>query len=420
MTSSLRPAAPSRRRFLSVATTSGIGLLHSRYAWGSPALTPDHQPYAGIDWTGVQTIGAVTHAHCRSQRSLDLLCRRGLRHLAISNYYPSAPCKPDERIGQYNVGQDFGTIAEEGYVRRRFDWNDIIRHPNTGWYDQLPATQQEKMPFEVGGPCFSQIPTDVIICPNAEHHSMTDTNGHFNAVGSEFSSGTFDVRGQYLLNKHGYAMGTGMPWQEAFERMLDALQFTDGGGVTINHPRWSTMKHEHLLAFLDFDPRVLGIEIWNHTAEMLNGKGWSLEEWDAILATGRRCYGFAVSDHAHNSDPDFRGQNVLLVNANTPAEELPAACLRAYRNGDFYSSLQGRVKLTRLELTDGQLDVEVSAPCRIRIVSARGTVYEERGTGCRWKLPQGPAALEQHVYLRVEASELDGEDQIFSQALALG
>lgn len=420
MTHSLPSVAPSRRSFLSAAAVSGIGLLHSRYAWGSRPVAPVRQPYAGIDWNGVELIGSVSHAHCRSQRSLHLLYRRGLRHLAISNYYPSAPCKPDERIGQFNVSQDFGTIRGEGYVRRTFQWNEIIRDPETGWYDDLSPAQQEKMPFEVGGPCFSHIPTDVILCPNAEHHSMTNSGGHFNSVGSEFCSGTFDVRSRYMLNNHGYAMGTGLPWQEAFERIFAALQVADGGGVTINHPKWSGMSHAQLLELLDFDPRVLGIEIWNHSAEMLNGKGWSLDEWDAVLATGRRCYGFAVSDHAHNSDPAFQGQNVLVINADTPPSELPAACLRAYRNGDFYSSLQGRVSFKRLELTAGQLEVEVSAPCRIRIVSAQGTVYEDTGKGCRWSLPQGPAALPQHVYLRVEASEVEGDDRIFSQAFSLG
>ncbi|WP_207398044.1 hypothetical protein [Bremerella alba] len=396
-----------------------MALLSGGYAWGSDSATQTRPPYANLNWDSVQAIGSVTHAHCRSQRSLDLLCRRGLRHLAISNYYPSAPCKPDERIGQYNVGQDFGTVPGEGYVHRQFRWNEIIQDPKSGWYDKLPAGLQERMPFEVGGPCFTQIPSDVIICPNAEHHSMTDHNGHFNAVGSEFRSGTFDARSKYMLNKHGYTMGTGLPWKDAFSRMFAELQVADGGGVTINHPVWSGASHKQLLEFLDFDPRVLGMEIWNNTAHMLNGKGWSLNEWDAVLATGRRCYAFAVSDHAHNSDPAFQGQNVLLVDANTPAEDLSAACLRAYRNGDFYACLEGRIKLKRLEQTDGQLHVELSAPCTIRVVSAQGTLHEETGETCRWSLPQGSAALQNHVYLRVEAAEIDGEDQVFTQALPL-
>jgi len=409
----------TRRSVLSAAPLAGMALLSGGYAWGSESNAQTRAPYAGLNWDAVDAIGSVTHAHCRSQRSLDMLCRRGLRFLAISNYYPSAPCQPDERVGQYHVGQDFCTIQGEGYVERPFRWNEIIQDPKTGWFDDLPAPLQEKMPFEVGGPCFTQIPSDVVICPNAEHHSMTDTNGHFNAVGSEFQSGNFDARSKYMLNKHGYAMGTGMPWKEAFTRMFAELQVAEGGGVTINHPTWSGMSQHHLLEFLDFDPRVLGIEIWNNTAEMLNGKGWSLGEWDAVLATGRRCYGLAVPDHAHNSDPGFRGQNVLLIDANTPADEIPAACLRAYRNGDFYASLFGRIELKRLELVGGELRVELSAPSQIRIVSAQGTLHETSGPACRWKLPVGSAALQKHVYLRVEAAETGGDDRLFSQALPL-
>lgn len=408
----------SRRTFLSIAASSAA-VLHHRSAWADDDASRVRHPYSQINWDGCQRIGSVTHAHCRSQTSLDLLCRRNLTHLALSNYYPSAPCSPTERIGQYRVGQDFGTLKGEGYVRRQFRWNDIIRDPETGWFDALPAGLQEKMPFEIGKPCFEQILSDVIICPNAEHHSMTDSNGHFNGVGSQFASGTFDVRSHYMLNKHGYAMGTGMPWREAFERIFDALQFPDGGGVTINHPRWSHMSAETLTQFLDFDSRVLGIEIWNNTAEFLSKTGWSLELWDAVLATGRQCYGFAVSDHAHNSDPGFKGRNVLLIDDKTAPDEMPAACLRAYRNGDFYSSMHGRVELKRCQFSSGKITVETSAPCKLRVISAEGVVHQQTGNVISWTLPDKASAAEQHVYLRVEADEIDGDDRLFTQAYQL-
>ncbi|TWU20150.1 hypothetical protein Pla52o_46640 [Novipirellula galeiformis] len=409
----------SRRRFLSTAATSSIGLFQHASVWSSDTLSRDHQPYAEVTWDHCRHVGSVSHAHCRSQKSLDLLCRRGLTHLAISNYYPSAPCTPTERIGQFKVGQDFGTVANEGYVRREFAWNDIIRDPENGWFDKLSQKRQDSMPFEVGGPCFTQIPSDVILCPNAEHHSMTDSNGHFNAVGSQFASGTFDVRGYYFLNRHGYAMGTGLPWREAFERMIDALQFQTGGGITINHPTWSGMSAVKIAEFLDFDPRVLGIEIWNHTADFLNGKGWSLAEWDAVLATGRRCYGFAVSDHAANSDPAFQGRNVLLIDDATPPNEMPAACLRAYRNGNFYSSLDGTLQLKQFQFTGSKLTVELSAPSKLRVISANGVIHEQTGNSLSWTLPEGKALSAQHVFLRVEADAIDGEDRMFTQAIQL-
>ncbi|QDS96677.1 hypothetical protein FF011L_54890 [Roseimaritima multifibrata] len=348
-----------------------------------------------------------------------MLCRRGITHLAISNYYPSAPCKPTERISQFREQQDFATIAGKGYVQQKMSWNDIIRAPDTGWFDKLPTALQEKMPFETGDLCFPQPISDAIFCPNAEHHSMTDSNGHFNAVGSEFASGTFDVRGKYMLHNHGYAMGTGLPWREAFSRMIDALQIESGGGITINHPKWSGFSAEKIQEYLDFDPRVLGIEIWNSTAESLNGKGWSLDEWDAVLATGRRCFGFSVSDHAHNSDPGFKGRNVLLIDGAITASELPAACLQAYRNGDFYSSLDGNLKLNRCQFSGDRLTVEVSGPSRLRVVSATGIVHEQTGTTLDWTLPTGPDSSRRHVYLRVEAEEIEGGDRLFTQAFHL-
>src|SRR5690606_37493745 len=149
----------------------------------------------------------------------------GLRHLAISNYYPSAPCSRDERRGQFRVSQDFATVEGKGYTRGNFQWNEIIQDPDTGWVNDLPEELRETLPFKVGGPVFEHVPEDVIICPNAEHHSFTDSGGHFNAVGFFFASGTFDVRGKYGLFKHGYPIGAGIPWKEFCNRVFDALQF---------------------------------------------------------------------------------------------------------------------------------------------------------------------------------------------------
>lgn len=410
---------PSRRRFLSLATGAGVSFLQPPSASSGAAVVEQPQPYASVDWNRCQPIGSVSHAHCRSQTSLDLLCRRGLQHLAISNYYPSAPCTSTERIGQFNVQQDFATVAGEGYVRRNFAWNEILTDPEHGWADEVPNSLRHKLPFETGGPCFTQIQSDVMLCPNAEHHSMTDSRGHFNAIGSEFASGTFDVRGKYGLHRHGYAMGTGLPWREAFERMTAALQVEDGGGITINHPKWSGMTPLQLLEYLDFDPRVLGIEIWNQTAEQLNGKGWSLAEWDAVLATGRRCFGFAVSDHAHNSDPGFQGRNVLLVDQATTVADMPAACLRAYRHGNFYSSLDGTLLLKRCQFHDGKLNAEVSAASKLRVITAQGIIHEQTGTAISWTVPEGRSASQQHVFLRIEADEADGTDRLFSQPFQL-
>lgn len=409
-----------RRQFLASATaTSASAFLLSR-GWANEATeTEESNPYQAVNWDAVTHVGSGSHIHCRSQRALSFLHRRGLRHLAISNYYPSVPCSSSELIHQYRVSQGFATIDGRGYTKGEFRWNDLIRDPETGWFDDLPEELQKTLPFKIGPPIFTHIPDDVIICPNAEHHSLKDSNGHFNAPGSHFASGTFDVRGKYKLHEHGYPIGVGLPWREFFERVFDALQFADGGGITINHPVWSGLAHDQILEMLDFDPRVLGIEIWNQTCEQLNGKGWAISEWDGVLRTGRRCFGFAVSDHAHSNDPDFRGYNVLLVDSGTPADQYPEACLRAYRRGQFYCTLSGESQFRKIHLENGRLNVATSVSCNIKLITAAGVVQEHRGSTLEWSVPAGRSQPAVHRYVRVEAVPVEGDDHLLSQPLLL-
>jgi hypothetical protein len=99
---------------------------------------------------------------------------------------------------------------------------------------------------------------------------------------------------------------------------------------------------------LDFDPRVLGIEVWNQlTSGFGSSRGFYDQSggpnlhfyqlWDDILRTGRRCWGFFVKDH----NTYGRGRNVLLVpklDAMSTIERESAA-LRAYRQGAFFGSV---------------------------------------------------------------------------------
>ena len=410
-----------RRHFLAAAALSGAAFVVGTSTGEAAGDSRDvvRNPYAEIDWSSVRQVGSGTHIHCRSQRALEILYRRGLRHLAISNYYPSVPCTVDEVVGQYQVEQAFGTTKKAGYSHETFRWNDIIADPDTGWLSELPAERQAALPFKTGPRIFAEVPDDVIFCPNAEHHSVTDSGLHFNAVGSRFASGTFDVRNGYQLDKHGYCMGVGLPWKEAFGRVWDGLICEDGGGVTINHPVWSGLTVQKIMEFLDFDPRVLGIEIWNHTCEQLNGKGWALKQWDEVLATGRRCFGFAVSDHVHSNDPEFQGYNILLINKEVAADQVANACLQAYRQGRFYCTLLGEVRFEDLRVSDRQVSIKTNHRCALRIISAAGVVATGEGTDLEWACPMELAERMRHRYVRVEAKQLDGKDQTFSQPIWL-
>jgi len=408
----------NRREFLGTVAFGTAPLLLSNWGHAASLEAAIQNPYDGIDWQNVRPIGSGSHIHCRSQRVLEIMYRRGLRHLAISNYYPSVPSTPQERVNQYAVEQPFATLKEGGYTEKPFRWNEILTDPKTGWVEELPEELRQQIPFEVGPEIFLELPDDVMICPNAEHHSTTDSRGHFNGLGSTFASGTFDVRNRFRLHEHGYLLGLGLPWKEAFQRILGQLRYPDGGGITINHPVWSGQKLEDLTAMLDFDPRVLGLEIWNHTCEQLNGKGWALEAWDDVLATGRRCWGFSVSDHVQGSDPGFLGYNVLLPDPQAFAADPQQACLKAYRDGQFYCVLTGDLQLKSLQVADGLLTAEVNLPCQLKLISAKGLIATTDGQQLSWPLPASTVDLHAHRYLRVEARQIDGKDRLFTQPLS--
>ncbi|HCN78573.1 MAG TPA: hypothetical protein DIT13_15435 [Verrucomicrobiales bacterium] len=68
--------------------------------------------------------------------------------------------------------------------------------------------------------------------------------------------------------------GTNRPWRDVFREAFEKLQHPDGGGMTLNHP---TGKLADYLPMLDFDPRVLGIEVWS---QLTSGFGSSRGFYD--------------------------------------------------------------------------------------------------------------------------------------------
>lgn len=244
-------------------------------------------PYMGVNWDLTQKVCSVSHQHGVYDATVQNLYDRGVRHAAMSNYYPSKPYYPME---------DF----------------------YTGKYPGL------------------------LMSPNAEHHNLGGLrqNGkkmtgsfHINSLGSMFASGH-----ELGVEPKGYG---DKGWESAFDEIIAGMQYPDAGGITINHPVWSqgTLDVNDICAALDYSPRVLGIEIYNQGCEEQNQTGWALDWWDEILLTGRRCWGFCVADHGGESSyahpaPAFSGRNILLVDSFTEYD-----CLKAYADGRFYGKL---------------------------------------------------------------------------------
>lgn len=416
----------TRRDFVRKMIGGGVFLSHlhtGAYPVQSPADQQDvhghsvpyttDNPYADVRWDKVKYIPSATHVHIENQGKLDKIYHQfGLRHMPISNYYPSAPTYPIQsiRYNQYAVQQDFDQVYKGENLAGPLLWNDIIMKGPQAWASELPADLQAKLPFQLGDLIFKNVPSDVIVSPNAEHHSFTNAPLHACAPGSMYSSGNFDVHDVFKTQEHGYAIGTGLPWETVFRKMIDHLLFPDAGGITVNHPTWSGLSFDQVVKMLDFDARVLGIEVYNDTCATNYGDpggGWALKLWDDILRTGRRCLGFFVPDHTVG-----RGKNILLAPSFTEYE-----CLKAYRKGTFFGALSGSgLQFTRISLENNELSVALNDRATIRIVTDKGEAQKTSGKEAAYKLPVGAGGTPAISYVRVEAID-EGSEQIFSQPI---
>lgn len=294
-------------------------------------------PYDGIDWTTINYIQSLSHAHLLEDTHLINAYNEGIRHFAISNYYPAQP-----------------------------------------WYPL--------------GDFFINPPADVIGCPNAEHSNMKGINFHSCSVGSMYSSQNGDD-------------GVYVTWADYITSVINAMVYEGGGGIIINHPYVTGLKTDDICKMLDFNPIVLGIEIYNHSSEVGYAKGWSLSYWDSVLKTGRQCYGFCVPDHEARS-ASWLGRNVLLASGTTELD-----CAVAYRKGQFYGAMTGTgCKFINITATNEKVTVVTDTANEIKFITQFGTTKTVINTSGEYNLN----GLE--TYVRIEATDTGGE-RIFSQPI---
>ena len=379
-------------------------------------------PYSGLDWSKIVRIKTTSHGHAPNQWWVDQYLKRGFGLLTLSNYYPSAPWCPLAKMTEnyYRVHHDHPVMVKGKRVEGPFNWNRII----APWKHTLSAEEMAKKPawaakypFVEGKKMFKPLPKGVLEAPNAEHHGFLLENGkpaeslHMCAPGSNFASGTFDAHNMFKTLSHGYHYGSGEFWGTAIDRMIAGLIYPDGGGVTINHPTWTKLDRELMLKLLDRDPRVLGIEV-------IEGSGYNSENyWDWALATGRQCFGFFVPDWW--VDKKVFGANILCVQERTVH-----ACLKAYREGNFYGALNAMDELafTRISFNGKTVTAATDKPARFEVITARGVVKEAKGSEISWMVEeekpwQGPGF---HIFARVKAYATDGSGEIlFSQPFML-
>ena len=202
-------------------------------------------------------------------------------------------------------------------------------------------------------------------------------------------------------------IGVNDTWKNGIIKMKRGLLYSDGGGVTINHPTWSNLSLQSVLDMLDFDPVVLGIEIYNYDCEVDSETGWALTMWDNILKTGRRCWGFAVPDHyaEYNDGENWQGSISLFVPSNTQEN-----CLKAIRNGAFYiQQKHTTLALTGMAVSGHSVTVTVSESATIKTVIDGSTFDTSTGTSKTISVPDDA------TYVRFEISTAN--DQIWTNPI---
>lgn len=444
-------------------------------------------PYRDIDWDTCDFVHSMSHQHQgQSDASRDDFRKMGYRHFAFSNYYPSNPtplpadyrARHPEIIAAPNAEQHsfpdaglhfngIGSLLATGYGKwlgaKEFQACPLIhRFENLNVFEDGPARGVYRLDVtleNVGNP--ETAPTASLTIRGATgcaHRKQFADLGpvenrplkvgrhsiYLRTTASELETELQYDNVQLKVTQFRLMQGTNRPWREMFRAALDGemidghreggLLYPDGGGITLNHPTSSITQY---IPMLDFDPRVLGIEIWNQH----HGFGFGTPAggdvnlhyyrlWDDLLRTGRRCWGFFVKDHLTHG----RGRNVLIVPSapGSPLEEREAAALRAYRNGTFFGSVAslavnkygdvtspydysefrfrriavrrdtvGKAVMLEVEVTGN--DREKRPAVQIRIVTDQGTALVVDGTRAEFPLKRDADGRLEPSFVRVEA-----------------
>ena len=163
---------------------------------------------------------------------------------------------------------------------------------------------------------------------------------------------------------------------------------------------------------LDYDPGVLGIEVYNHNSED-SFSDFSENLWDVILSTGRQCYGFFTQDHP-TVDQLWKGRIILL-----PEERSAESCLRAMRQGRFYGCITGSgLRFTHIDFDGETLRAGCNRQATFKLICKEGVVDDVvTGTEFVYKVPEGKA--EKMGYLRLTAQEGRAVEKLYAQAIML-
>ena len=180
------------------------------------------------------------------------------------------------------------------------------------------------------------------------------------------------------------------------QELIDRIRRSAGEAI-VAHPYWTGSTVNDMSDLQGY----LGLEVFNTSAYVMEGRGFSNVHWDQLLDRGKCTWGFAVDDsHWENGDA---GGGWIEVNA-TKLER--GSILRAMREGRFYATSGPRIE--KFSIKEGVAVVRCSPVKEISFLVRNGrgfkyrSVGEELLTGGEHRLSGGEG------YLRVECIDAEG------------
>ena len=177
--------------------------------------------------------------------------------------------------------------------------------------------------------------------------------------------------GEYHLTGIGLASTDDSETGDSLQAAVDEVK-ADGGIAILAHPHWLGIAPHEILPVTGLD----GLEVFNSTCELANGKGDSSHVWDYALDAGMMLHGFAVDD-AHWRRPDA-GLAWVMAKSETRAAASISDALAA---GSFYST-KGPI-IHEFTVDSNSAYARCSPVAEIRFVS-------QRRLGSRIRAENGP------------------------------
>ena len=130
-----------------------------------------------------------------------------------------------------------------------------------------------------------------------------------------------------------------------------------GNLVVINHPHWSRLDADLLLA----SQNITAFEVWNSGDVVHCGGRWDEDIWDYCLRRGKKLLAVAADD-VHAATTDFAAGFTVVQTE----EFTKAAICEGFKKGEFYASCGPLVKSMVIE--DGVLKLDCTPARHIQIV----------------------------------------------------